>query len=51
MVEQVKLSVVPPKAQVTQLPPGGAGDTLDQQDAEAAKKEAARLVDKGKQAA
>lgn len=51
MVEQVKLTVVPPKAQVTQLPTGGAGDTLDQQDAEAAKQEAARLVDKGKQAA
>ena len=51
MVEHVKLSVVPPKTQVTQLQTGGACDTLDQQDAEAAKAEAARLVEKGKQAA
>lgn len=41
---EAKLSLVPPKAQPV-------GDTLDQQDAEAAKAEAARLVEKGKQAA
>lgn len=41
---EAKLSLVPPKAQST-------GDTLDQQDADAAKAEAARLVEKGKQAA
>lgn len=41
---EAKLSLVPPKAQAV-------GDTLDQQDAEAAKAEAARLVEKGKQAA
>lgn len=41
---EAKLSLVPPKEQKT-------GDTLDEQDAEAAQKEAARLVEKGKQAA
>lgn len=41
---EAKLSLVPPKEQKT-------GDTLDMQDAEAAKQEAARLVEKGKQAA
>ena len=41
---EAKLSLVPPKAQAV-------GDTLDQQDADAAKAEAARLVEKGKQAA
>ena len=41
---EAKLSLVPPKEQAV-------GDTLDQQDAEAAKQEAARLVEKGKQAA
>lgn len=40
---EAKLSLVPPKQQAV-------GDTLDQQDAEAAKAEAARLVEKGKQA-
>ena len=41
---EAKLSLVPPKAHAV-------GDTLDQQDADAAKAEAARLVEKGKQAA
>ena len=41
---EAKLSLVPPKQQAV-------GDTLDQQDAEAAKAEAARLVEQGKQAA
>lgn len=41
---EANLSLVPPKAQAL-------GDTLDQQDAEAAAAEAKRLVDAGKQAA
>lgn len=41
---EAKLSLVPPKVQAV-------GDTLEQQDVEAAKAEAARLVEKGKQAA
>lgn len=41
---EAKLSLVPPKEQ-------GKGDTLDQQDAEAAAAEAKRLVEAGKQAA
>ena len=41
---EAKLSLVPPKAQAV-------GDTLDQQDAEAAAAEAKRLVEAGKQAA
>lgn len=44
---EIKVTLTPPEQQSST----GQGDTLDQQDAEAAKAEAARLVEKGKQAA
>jgi hypothetical protein len=50
MVESIKLTVVPPKAQAAN-DPAPKGDTLDEQDEQKAKDEAARLVEKGKQAA
>lgn len=46
---EIKLTLTPPEQQ--QMAPGGDGDTLDQQDADAAAAEAKRLVDKGKEAA
>lgn len=45
---EIKLTLTPPEQQMA---PGGEGDTLDQQDAEAAAAEAKRLVEAGKQAA
>lgn len=45
----IKVTLTPPEKQ--QMAPGGEGDTLDQQDADAAAAEAKRLVEKGKEAA
>lgn len=50
MVEHVKLTVIPPSAQAAN-DTTPAGDTLDEQDADAAAAETKRLVEKGKQAA
>lgn len=46
---EVKLTLTPPEQQKEQLLPGGEGDTLEQQ--EAAEKEAAAMIAKGKDAA
>lgn len=49
MVESVRLTLTPPNRQAEQISPGGEGDTLEQQ--EAAEKEAAAMIAKGKDAA
>ena len=47
---EVRVTLTPP-AKAGQQPTGGEGDTLDLQDAEAAKAEAKRLAEEGKKAA